>query len=41
MKVDLLWDTRVIGVRDPLYLMWLGKGGQLLSTIAADWDEIT
>lgn len=26
MKVDLLWDTCFPGVRDPLYLVWLGKG---------------
>ena len=26
MKVDLLWDSHFPYVRDPLYLLWLGKG---------------
>ena len=26
MKVELLWDSCCPGVRDPLYLIWLGKG---------------
>lgn len=35
MKVDLLWDGRFPGVREPLYLIWLGIG-----TAGCSWEGV-
>ena len=32
MKVELLWDSRCSGVREPLYLVWLGRGTYVCQT---------